>query len=247
MTLDACARIVAEGDPDRFATLMAAPVPVRARLLPLYAFNLEVARAPWASAEPMIAEMRLQWWADLLEDIAQRDPPAHEVAAPLAQLVRDAGLPVPLLEAMVEARRADIYGDRPTPEAFTTYINATAGHLMWLAALALGSAPAHEDAVRREAQGQGVAALLQATAELEARGRPPLPDDDIAGLATRTLARLGPRPRLPRDVRPAIWPAWQARGLLAIAAQHPDRVREGRLALPEIRKRGGLLARAWLG
>ncbi|TNF18762.1 MAG: phytoene synthase, partial [Rhodobacteraceae bacterium] len=58
----ACAAIVEKGDPDRFASAMAAPVAARARLFPLYAFNLEVARAPWVTQEPMIAEMRLQWW-----------------------------------------------------------------------------------------------------------------------------------------------------------------------------------------
>ena len=66
MTLAACAAMVARGDPDRFLAVMAAPVTVRARLLPLYAFNLEVARAPWVTDEALIAEMRLQWWRDVV-------------------------------------------------------------------------------------------------------------------------------------------------------------------------------------
>ena len=61
MSIQACADLVHRGDPDRFAAIMAAPVGARERLFPIFAFNLEVARAPWVTAEAMIAEMRLQW------------------------------------------------------------------------------------------------------------------------------------------------------------------------------------------
>ncbi|MGB3250003.1 MAG: squalene/phytoene synthase family protein, partial [Tabrizicola sp.] len=70
MTVAACAGLVQRGDPDRFRAVMAAPVEARAQLFPLYAFNLEVARAPWVTQEPLIAEMRLQWWRDVVENAA---------------------------------------------------------------------------------------------------------------------------------------------------------------------------------
>ena len=72
MSFDACAAIVQKGDPERFRAVMAANVPARRILFPLYAFNVEVTRAPWVTKEPMIAEMRLQWWADALDEIARR-------------------------------------------------------------------------------------------------------------------------------------------------------------------------------
>ena len=68
--LTACARIVEKGDPARFKAVMAAPPKARDALFPLYAFNVEVARAPWVSAEPGIAEIRLHWWIDALGEIA---------------------------------------------------------------------------------------------------------------------------------------------------------------------------------
>ncbi|MGR3618044.1 MAG: squalene/phytoene synthase family protein, partial [Roseovarius sp.] len=71
MTLQACADLVRRGDPDRFLATMAAPPPARRILFPLYAFNLEVARAPWMVSEPMIAEMRLQFWRDVVEEMGQ--------------------------------------------------------------------------------------------------------------------------------------------------------------------------------
>lgn len=239
MSLDACAALVAKGDPDRFAALMAAPVAARARLLPLYAFNLEVARAPWASAEAMIAEMRLQWWADVVEDIGTGAAPSHEVAAPLAELVRERGLPTHLLAEMVEARRADIYDDRPDEATFATYIDQTAGHLMWLSALALGANASTEAAVRNVAWAQGLVAMLQAYPQLVARGRQPLPTDDLPSLIRTGLDKLDKG--LASADGPAILPAWQTRALLRLARKHPEYVPQGQLRLSEIHRRGRLL------
>jgi phytoene/squalene synthetase len=85
MTLTACAALVERGDPDRFRAAMAAPPPARNVLFPLYAFNLEVARAPQVASEPLIGEMRLQWWRDALAEIAAGGPVRrHEVTTPLA-------------------------------------------------------------------------------------------------------------------------------------------------------------------
>jgi phytoene synthase len=110
MSLQACADLVARGDPDRFRAAMATPPEARAVLFPLYAFNLEVSRAPWVTEEPMIAEMRLQFWRDVAEEIGQgARPRAHEVCAPLAAVVRaEDGA---LLDGLVAARRWDIYKD----------------------------------------------------------------------------------------------------------------------------------------
>ncbi|MYF90089.1 MAG: phytoene synthase [Boseongicola sp. SB0676_bin_33] len=71
MSLQAVADIVAKGDPDRFDACMAAPVAARVVLFPIYAFNVEVARATWVMSEPKIGELRLQWLRDALEDIAR--------------------------------------------------------------------------------------------------------------------------------------------------------------------------------
>ncbi len=70
--LSACAAIIERADPLRFRASMAAPVAARRVLFPLYAFNIEVARAPWVTQETMIAEMRLQWWRDVCDEIANR-------------------------------------------------------------------------------------------------------------------------------------------------------------------------------
>ena len=131
MSFDACAKLVAKADPDRFATAMCAPMPGRAALMALYAFNVEVTRAAWVTEEPLIAEMRLQWWKDALDEIyAGRQTRAHDIVAPLTSVIRDHDLPRPLFDALVDARRFDIYPDgHDSPAAFDAYVAHTSGNL----------------------------------------------------------------------------------------------------------------------
>ena len=87
--LTACAALVQSADPDRFMATMAAPVAARRVLFPIFALNIEIARAPWVTQETMIAEMRLQWWRDALAEIAAGGPVRrHEVITPLADVLR---------------------------------------------------------------------------------------------------------------------------------------------------------------
>ncbi|MDO8884496.1 MAG: squalene/phytoene synthase family protein [Pseudotabrizicola sp.] len=251
MSLDACAALVQRGDPDRFAALLAAPVAARARLLPLYALNLEVARAPWVSKEPMIAEMRLQWWRDVVAE--PTTPRAHEVAAPLHALIVEASLPRDVLDRMIEARRWDIYRDPFEDQAaMDAYLEDTAAGLMWSSARALGAGPGAEAAVRAYGWAAGLAAYLRAIPDLAARGRIPLLDgrpEAVAQLALRGLIRLNAARHagVPRALRPALLPGWQAEGLLKQAARDPAAVAEGQLILSDFARRGRLLWQATTG
>ncbi|MGL5008394.1 MAG: squalene/phytoene synthase family protein, partial [Paracoccaceae bacterium] len=187
MSVDACAALVQRGDPDRFAAVMAAPVAVRGRLFVLYAFNLEVARAPWVTAEPLIAEMRLQWWRDVL--VGPRR--AHEVAGPLHDLIAEAALPVEVMDRLVAARLWDIGRDSHADQAtLDAYLEDTGAGLRWIAAKAAG---AGEAAARDLGWATGLAAYLRAVPELEARGRVPLVEgraEAVRALAERGLARI---------------------------------------------------------
>ncbi len=178
MSVEYCADLVRDGDPDRFTATLLAPAEQRAALLALYAFNLEIARAPWASAEEMVAMMRLQWWIDSVDDLYGDTPRDHPVMAPLADAVVRYGLPRELLLAMAEARRFDIYRDAHADrQAFDTYIDATSGGLMQLAARILGTAETAMPVVAGFAYGAGVANLWRALPVLYARGRHPVPVD----------------------------------------------------------------------
>jgi phytoene/squalene synthetase len=249
MSLAACAALVERADPDRFRAALAAPPEARPVLLPLYAFNVEVSRAPWVTEEPMIAEMRLQWWRDALEEIAAGKPPrAHEIVTALAPIL-DAQA-AQTLDRAIAARRWDVYKDPFEDEAhLAEYLDATSGHLMWTAARALGAPAETEPVVRDFAWGAGLAAFLRAIPELEARGRKPLPDGRPG--AVQTLAREGlqrivrarrSRHGLPAQATPALYPGWQATGILRQAAADPTRVAQGALGLSEFSRRARLLA-----
>jgi len=227
----ACARIVEKGDPARFRTVMAAPVAARALLFPLYALNVEVSRAPWVTQEAMIAEMRLQWWRDALEEIAgETQVRRHEVTTPLATLLTPAQAGT--LDETVAARRWDIYREAFEDAAhMDAYIDQTAGHVMWTACALLGATPEAEAGVRALARAAGTAAFLRAVPDLARAGRIPLLDGTDAGveaLARRARARLV-RPPIARAAQPALWPALGAMRTLDQVIRDPGAVADGRL------------------
>lgn len=247
MSIEACAEIVQRSDPERFAALMAAPVADRGTLAVLYAFNAELARAPWASKEPMIAEMRLQWWRDVIEAEAQGPGQPHEVATPLGKLIRTKALPLDLLDGMAAARQWDIYRD-PHADAASlwVYLEATGGALMQVSALALGAGVAVLPAARALGATQALANYLRAVPKLEELGRVPLLDGTEAGvaaLAREGLERLVQAP-LPRGAALA---AYLTRPVLEMAAEQPGLVAAGALVPTEFTKRKRLLWQALTG
>jgi len=130
VSAEACAELVRRGDPDRWATARLAG-PLADRLMALYAFNLEVARIPSVVSEPMLGEIRLQWWRDAVGEIFEGEAPRrHEVVGPLAETIREAELPRELFEALLDARSYDIYGPAIGDRAlFDAWIDGTAAGL----------------------------------------------------------------------------------------------------------------------
>lgn len=248
--LVACAQLVQKADPDRFQAAMAAPVAARPILFPLYAFNIEVSRAPWASKEDMISRMRLQWWTDALDEIeAGSIVRRHEVVTPLAHLLQ--GKDMLRLKSVVLAREQDLqrapftkWGD------LDRYLDQTAGSLALETAQALGADPALMPEIATWARAAGFVRYLQAVPELEARGKLPLPDgrpEALAQQAKEQLEKLGNARSLASlsrglgDAAPSVFEFWQAKPLLKRVEKDPRCVAEGRLSLSEFSKRWRLL------
>ena len=255
MTVAACAALVERGDPDRFAATMAAPPTARQTLFPLYAFNLEVARAPWVTHEPLIAEMRLQWWRDVVAAPASGAALAHEVAGPLHHVIHSKNLPVGTLDRLIAARRRDI-DQTPftTADDLSDYLEDTGAALMWLAARSLNAPEMAEVTARNAGWSTALAMYLRAVPDLTSRGRVPLPDPSliaIAALARTGLDRLQSarktRATIPASAAPALFPAWQTQALLTLAHRDPGSVAQGRLQQSEFARRGGLAIRAITG
>lgn len=250
--LTACAALVQRGDPDRFRAVMAAPVAARRVLFPIYAMNVEVARAPWVTQEATIAEMRLQWWRDALAEIAQgASVRRHEVVTPLAEtLTPDLAAQA---DTLIAVRRWDIYRD-PFEDAahFQHYIDQSAGTLAWLAAASLGQAD--EQTIRDFAFAAGLAAWFRAIPELEAQRRIPLLDGStkaVQHLAQEGLSRLSRarsnRQSVDRQSGYALLAGWQTEPILKQVARHPERVANNSLGTSEARKRMGLIWQAATG
>ena len=250
--LIACAQLVEKGDPDRFAATMAAPVALRKVLFPIYAFNVEVSRAPWVTKEAIIAEMRLQWWTDALEEIANGGlVRRHDVVTSLAHVL-DATAARELQKA-VQARLWDVYRDPFEDQAaFSKYIEETSASLLRAASQALtGTMP---DLLSDLGYASGLAQFLRAVPELERLGRRPLVDgrpEAVQGLARYGFDRLVKSRKRRSDLHKAAHPvtlvAWQAGPILRQAAADPRRVADGTLGTSEAYKKLRLVWQATTG
>ncbi|MEM8876937.1 MAG: squalene/phytoene synthase family protein [Pseudomonadota bacterium] len=139
-----CAALVRAHDRDRYLASLFAPAEVRPNLQALYAFDIETARIPAIVSEPMIGEIRLQWWRDALGGVAHGDLSAAPVLAALQDTLYRFGLGPDQLIALTEARIFDLYDDRmPDIDTLEGYAGETAGTILQMAATMLaGSAVA---------------------------------------------------------------------------------------------------------
>ncbi len=249
MTLERCARIVERGDPDRHLAALAAPAAARKVLLPLYAMNAEVARAPWMARDPLIARLRLRWWAEAMEEIAGGGAGrGNAVAAALAEALDSEGARA--MADLARAREADVER-RPfgKAEELWSYLDRTSGTLVWTAARLLGADG--ETEIRQAGRAFGMANWLQAAPELLARGREPLPDPSasaVRSLAEEALDLLGraKRSAVSASARPALRAGWLAGPVLRRAAAEPEAVARAPLARSDAARKAALLRRVFL-
>lgn len=192
-----CAAEVRQHDRERWLTALYAPEPGRGRLMALYAFNLELARARESVTQPTLGLMRLQWWRDALAENAQGRPRAHPVAQALAATSFDREV----VERLLTARELDME-DRPIADlsGLEAYAEATSAGL---SRLALDQLEVGDAASRAAARHVGIAwslvGLLRALPFHASRRRLYLPasllqqtgTDAEAVLAGRFDAALG--------------------------------------------------------
>ena len=98
-----CLDQVRRFDHDRYLAILLTPEEFRAPLCALYAFDVEMSRIPYAVSEPMLGEIRFQWWRETLEALTPLSQPGHEIAAALCETLFDGPLTpndfLPLLDA----------------------------------------------------------------------------------------------------------------------------------------------------
>ncbi|MDN5569556.1 MAG: squalene/phytoene synthase family protein, partial [Paracoccus sp. (in: a-proteobacteria)] len=245
MTIEACTEMLRQHDPDRFGAVLVAHADDRPALVTLYALNLEIARAPFQSAEPMLAEMRLQWWVDRLAEMGRGTaPPLHDVLTPLWDAW---GQKAGGLVDLAEARRCDCAREPfHTVDEVVTYIDATAGRLIWAAARRCGAPESTQEIVALQARGAGIAAWLRALPQLQALALGLARPDPEQAKALAALARDGLRMaarqhrKLPGRTAAALYPGPRVPRLLAEIASGRMDPFEAQVALTPFQRRASL-------
>ncbi len=124
---DYCERLVRENDRDLWLACLFAPESARKYIHAIYAFVIESAEVRQKVSQPLLGEMRLRWWRDILDSGASTTAEAPPVAAALLDAAKQFDLPRDELATLLDARIFDLYDDpMPTVAALEDYCRATA-------------------------------------------------------------------------------------------------------------------------
>ena len=98
--------LVRRHDPDRWlASRFIADKQARADVIALYAFDHELSNIARMTKEPLMAEIRLTWWSEALDEVyGGRPVRRHPGALALAEVIARRKLPREQFDAMIEPR-----------------------------------------------------------------------------------------------------------------------------------------------
>ncbi len=128
-----CEAVLRRDDPDRWLACLFIPAEQRRHVHALCAFSLEIARIRELVSEPMLGEIRFQWWREALAGERPLEAAAHPVAAALLDTLAKFALPPDPFSGLIDARLFDLY-DEPMPSLamLEAYAKATASGLFRL-------------------------------------------------------------------------------------------------------------------
>ncbi|MFI4976358.1 MAG: squalene/phytoene synthase family protein [Caulobacterales bacterium] len=188
--LDDLDTLVRQGDPDRWlSSRFIDDARARADVIALYAFDRELARARRAASSPLLAEMRLTWWSEALDEIyGARSVRRHPTALALAEAVHSHALQREPLEAMIEARIEALEAQTLDADDAVRWADAVGGSATALAARMLDAATS-PDSTAAAGRAWGLTLLVRSgRAELGAVGEALRSALAEAGRATRGLS-----------------------------------------------------------
>jgi phytoene synthase len=210
-----CQNLVREADKDRFLATLFAPADRRADLFALYAFDLETAAVARRVSDPVIGEVRLQWWHDCIAGAAETG--GHPVAQALRDVLVKHGISEARALALIDARRSALYEMEEGDAALEVHAGETAGAVFAMAAQILAGAP--DEAARLASHHAGVVALAPDGGALSRTHRaalralvPHLPQAALPAFLPLVVAIEG-RAQLPQWRRQ--WMLWRAAKNLA--------------------------------
>jgi phytoene synthase len=155
---EAAANLVRQRDRDRYWSALFVPGAKRHGLLALYAFNAELTHIVRSVSEPMVGQIRLQWWRDAIDLASPGTKTGNPVADALATLILEHNLPKAGFLEMVDARTPELLGDPPADiPALRAALQATEGALFELAASVLSHGGDGNEVLRKAAGHAGLA------------------------------------------------------------------------------------------
>ena len=163
--------------------MLFAPAARREALFALYAFNYEIARVRETVTQPLLGQIRLQWWRENIAAAFAGGPVRHHpVVEGLTAAIRNLALSREHLDRLIDTRETDLDDEPPANlAAFEAYGEGTSVPLVYLALEALD---VRDPAARKAAHHVGIAYALAGTLRAmpyHARaGRRFIPDDIAA-------------------------------------------------------------------
>jgi phytoene synthase len=221
-----CAEQVRRYDHDRYLCSLFLPAAVREAVVALYAFNVEIARIREQVSEPMMGQIRLQWWREVIEAAPQGDLRKHPVALALGHAIRGYALPQQPFETLLDARERDLENEPPaTLTSLESYAQDTSATLIELVLTILREGG---EAARSAGRHVGVAwaliGLLRAVPYHAGRRQVFLPRDLTASAGLEIEALVAGRPGAPLQA--------VARQIATRAREHLQQARALRRAVP---------------
>jgi 15-cis-phytoene synthase len=125
-------------DYDRWLASQFVPLNARSAVQTILSFSAHLQQIPSTVSEPMLGEIRLQWWHDVFAGMRQDEACAHPLFAALRHVMDHYHLPESYLIGMIEARRFDFYDDHmPSMHDLEAYCGETCSYIFRLSALIL--------------------------------------------------------------------------------------------------------------
>lgn len=157
-------------DPDRWlSSRFIGDVRARADVVAVYAFDHELGRAPKVASNPLMGEIRLAWWREVLDEVYEARPVRqHPTAQALSAAITRRSLAREPLESMIDARLRELDAEPMTLDEALAWAGDTGGNAALVAARILDP-DSDLEAARAGGQAWAIGRLM-ATAGLEGEG-----------------------------------------------------------------------------
>jgi 15-cis-phytoene synthase len=260
----------------RYIAAQFAPEGKRAELIALYAFDAEIDRICQKASDPLPAEIRLQWWREVLHGDRQEEARSHPLAQALLEIIHDHRLPLDAFDRYLEASTFALYHDAfPDTVSLEAWCGETASAFIQMAAVILDpqAAKLASDAAGHGGIALGIAGILNRLPQARAGGHCYMPQDLLAacGLtretylsdgdtraltsAIKAMSALGLSHHvkyvalaklLPKSIKPAFLPVIVAPLVLRRSAANPAVASQAPITVSNLRKFVAIAGAAFL-